>query len=164
MVNMASFDVVSEVDIQEVDNAVNQTMKEIRQRFDFKGSKAEVSLEGNELRVLAEDEFKLKSVVDILQTKAVRRKVPLKSFDYGKVETASGGMVRQVIGIQQGISKDKGREIVAAIKKAKLKVQAQIMDDQVRVSGKKRDDLQAIMQLLREKDFGIDLQFTNLRN
>lgn len=161
---MASFDVVSEVDMQEVDNAVNQTMKEIRQRFDFKGSKAEVILEGDDIRIIADDEFKLKSVIDVLQSKAVRRGVPLKSLSYGKIESASGGTVRQLVNVQRGISKEKGREIVAAIKQVKLKVQAQIMDDQVRISGKKRDDLQAVIQMLKEKDFSIELQFTNYRN
>ncbi|NLC76836.1 MAG: YajQ family cyclic di-GMP-binding protein [Clostridia bacterium] len=164
MAKDASFDVVSEVDMQEVDNAVNQTMKEIRQRFDFKGSKATVSLEGDEIKIIADDEFKLKSVIDILQSKAVRRKVPLKSLSYGKVEPASGGTVRQVVKVQRGISKEKGKEIVAAIKQMKLKVQAQIMDDQVRVSGKKIDDLQAVIQMLKQKDFGIELQFTNYRS
>lgn len=164
MAKSASFDVVSEVDMQEVDNAVNQTVKEIRQRFDFKGSKAEVSLEGDEIKIIADDEFKLKSVIDILQSKAVRRKVPLKSFSYGKIEPASGGTVRQIVKVQRGISKEKGKEIVAAIKQMKLKVQAQIMDDQVRVSGKKLDDLQAVIQMLKQKDFGIELQFTNYRS
>ncbi len=151
---MASFDVVSEVDMQEVDNAINQTMKEIRQRFDFKGSKAEISLEGEEIKIIADDDFKLKSVVDILETKAIRRDVPLKSLNYGKIEPASGGTVRQMVKIQRGISKEKGKEIIAAIKQQKLKVQSQMMDDQVRVTGKKRDDLQATIQLLKSKDFG----------
>lgn len=161
---MASFDVVSEVNLQEADNAVNQTAKEIRQRFDFKGSKVEVSLEGDEIKIIADDEFKLTSVIDILQSKAVRRNVPLKSLSYGKIEPASGGTIRQIVKIQQGISKEKGREIVAAIKQTKAKVQAQIMDDQVRVTGKKLDDLQAMIQMLKEKDFDIELQFINFRN
>ncbi|NLL17889.1 MAG: YajQ family cyclic di-GMP-binding protein [Clostridia bacterium] len=164
MAKDASFDVVSEVEMQEVDNAVNQTIKEIRQRFDFKGSKAEISLEGDEIKIIADDEFKLKSVIDILQSKAVRRNVPLKSLSYGKIEPASGGTVRQIVKVQRGISKEKAKEIVAAIKQMKLKVQAQIMDDQVRVSGKKLDDLQAVIQMLKQKDFGIELQFTNYRS
>lgn len=161
---MASFDVVSEVDMQEVDNAINQTMKEIRQRFDFKGSKAEISLEGEEIKIIADDEFKLKSVIDILETKAIRREVPLKSLDYGKIEPASGGTVRQMVKIQRGISKEKGKDIIAAIKQQKLKVQSQMMDDQVRVTAKKIDDLQATIQMLKSQDFGIELQFTNFRN
>ncbi|MFA5536922.1 MAG: YajQ family cyclic di-GMP-binding protein [Bacillota bacterium] len=161
---MASFDVVSEVDMQEVDNAINQTMKEIRQRFDFKGSKADISLEGEEIKIVADDDFKLRSVVDILETKAIRRNVPLKSLAYGKIEPASGGTVRQLVKIQRGISKEKGKEIIAAIKQQKLRVQAQMMDDQVRVTGKKRDDLQATIQLLKDKDFDLELQFTNYRD
>ncbi len=158
-----SFDVVSEVDQQEVDNAVNQTVKEISQRYDFKGSKATVVLEKETIKIHADDEYKLRSIIDILQTKAIKRGIALRAFDYGKMEEASGGTVRQVITIQRGISKEKGKDVVAAVKELKLKVQAQLMEDQVRVTAKDRDDLQAVILHLKEKDFGIELQFTNYR-
>lgn len=164
MAKNCSFDIVSEVDLQEVKNAVNQTEKEIRQRFDFKGSKSELSLEGEEIKIIADDEFKLKSVIDILQTKIIRRGISLKSLDYGKVEPAFSGNVRQIVKIQKGIDKEKSKEIVGAIKGAKLKVQAQIMDAQIRISGKNKDDLQKLIQFLKEKDFKIELQFTNFRS
>ncbi|KXG74111.1 YajQ family cyclic di-GMP-binding protein [Thermotalea metallivorans] len=164
MASNCSFDVVSEVNMQEVDNAVNQAKKELSQRYDFKGSKAEISLDKDEIKIIAEDEFRIRSIIDILQSKFVKRGVPLKSLDYGKIEPSAGGMERQIIKIQRGISKEKGKEVVAAIKASKLKVQAQIMEDQVRVSGKSKDDLQAVIQMLREKDFGIELQFTNFRS
>ena len=161
---MPSFDIVSKVEMQEVDNAVNQAVKEIDQRYDFKGSKSEVSLEKEAVKVLTEDDFRLKAIVDILQSKFIKRGLSLKSLQYGKVEPASGGMVRQQITIQQGISKEKGKEIVAAIKETKLKVQAQIQDDQVRVTGKNIDDLQETIQLLKGKDLGIELQYLNFRS
>ncbi len=160
---MPSFDIVSKVDMQEVDNAVNQTVKEIAQRYDFKGSKSEVTLEKDSIKVLADDDFKLKAVVDILQSKCVKREISLKSLQYGKAENASGGMVRQMITIQQGISKEKGKEIISVIKDTKLKVQGQIQDDQVRVTGKNIDDLQEIIKLLKGKDLGVELQFVNFR-
>ena len=164
MAKDCSFDVVSEVDMQEMDNAVNQTTKEIHQRYDFKGSKADMVIEKDSLKLTAEDEYKLGAMLDILRGKMVKRNVPLKSLKPGKVEQASGGTVRQIITIQKGISKEQGRDIVAAIKDTKLKVQAQIMEDQVRVSGAKRDDLQAVIQMLKAKDFGVDLQFVNMRS
>jgi len=161
---MPSFDIVSKVDMQEVDNAVNQTVKEIAQRYDFKGSKCEVALEKDAVRVLADDDFRLKAVIDILQSKCVKRGVSLKTLQYGIAETASGGMVRQLITIQQGVSKEKGKEIIAVIKDTKLKVQGQIQDDQVRVTGKNIDDLQEVIQLLKGKDLGIELQYINFRS
>lgn len=164
MAKECSFDVVSELAMQEVDNAVNQTVKEIKQRFDFRGSKATVSLEDEEIRIVADDDYKLKSVIDILQAKAIKRGISLKSFDYGKVEPAAQGLVRQTISLKKGIQKDKAKEIVAAIKNMKLKVQGQIMDDQVRVVGKNKDDLQQVIGELKLKDFGIDLQFINFRS
>ena len=164
MAKDCSFDIVSEVDMQEVDNAVNQTAKEISQRFDFRGSKVSVTLEGEEIKVLADDDFQLKNVIDILQTKAIKRGISIRSLDYGKVDAASGGAVRQIITVKKGITKEKGREVVAAIKDSKLKVQAQMMDDQVRVSGKNKDDLQNIMAKLKQDDFEIDLQFVNFRS
>jgi cyclic-di-GMP-binding protein len=158
-----SFDVVSRVNMQEVDNAVNQTNKEIQQRYDFKNSKSAVSLEDGNLKVVADDDFKLRSVIDILQTKLLRRQVPIANLDYGRVEEAGGGTVRQMIGLKQGIDSETARKMMKDIKNLKLKVQAQIMDDQVRVSGKKRDDLQAVIAYLKEQDYQLDLQFTNYR-
>ena len=161
---MPSFDIVSKVDMQEVDNAVNQTVKEITQRYDFKGSKSEVTLEKDAIKVLADDDFRLKAIIDILQSKFIKRGISLKALDYGKAETASGGMVRQIITIQQGISKEKGKDICAIIKETKLKVQAQIQEDQVRVTGKNIDDLQEVIQLLKGKDLEVELQFINFRS
>lgn len=161
---MPSFDVVSVVDMQEVDNAVNQAVKEIGQRYDFKGSKCEIALEKDTIKVLADDDFRLKAVVDVLQSKLVKRGVSLRALQYGKAEPASGGRVRQVITIVQGISKDKGREIIALVKETRLKVQSQIQDEQVRVSGKNINDLQEIIQLLKTKDLGLEMQFVNFRS
>ncbi len=161
---MPSFDIVSKVDMQEVDNAINQTVKEIGQRYDFKGSKSELTLEKDSLKILADDDFRLKAIVEILQSKFIKRGISPKALQYGKAETASGGMVRQIVTIQQGISKEKGKEVVAVIKDTKLKVQGQIQDDQVRVTGKNRDDLQEAIQALTGKDLGIELQFVNFRD
>ena len=160
---MPSFDIVSKVDFQEVDNAVNQAIKEISQRYDFKGTNNELELEKDGLRVLAADEYKLQAIKEILIGKLVRRNVSPKCLDYGREEPASGGAVRVRATIVQGISKEKGKEIVKLIKDSKLKVQAQIMEDQVRVSGKKIDDLQEVIQLLKGQDLGIELQFENMR-
>jgi len=160
---MPSFDIVSKVDMQEVDNAVNQAIKEIAQRYDFKGSKSEISQEKDAVKILADDDFKLKAVIDVLQSKFHKRNISIKALQYGKVEPASGGMVRQMITVQQGISKEKGKDIIAIIKEAKLKVQAQIQEDQVRVTGKNRDDLQSTIQLLKGKDLDIEMQFVNFR-
>lgn len=164
MAKAESFDVVSTVDLQEVDNAVNQTSKEIAQRYDFKGTNSSVDWDRkSEIKIETESEFRLQAIVEILKGRMVRRDVPVRSLQFGKIEEASGGRVRQTVEVAQGISTEKGREIVAAVKELKLKVQAQIMDDQVRVSGKSRDDLQAVIQALKEKDFGLALQFTNYR-
>ncbi|HWI41547.1 MAG TPA: YajQ family cyclic di-GMP-binding protein [Verrucomicrobiae bacterium] len=161
---MPSFDIVSKVDMQEVDNALNQATKEISQRYDFKGSKTEVVQEKETIKITTEDDFRLKAVVDILQSKLFKRGVSIKNLQYGKPETASGGMVRQVITIQQGVSKEKGKEIIQVIKDTKLKVQAQIQDDQVRVTGKNIDDLQEVIQTLKGKDLEIELQYINFRS
>ena len=161
---MPSFDIVSKVDMQEVDNAVNQTIKEIIQRYDFKGSKSEVALEKDGIRILADDDFRLKAIIDILQSKFIKRSLSLKSMQYEKAETASGGMIRQMITIQQGISKEKGKDINTAVKETKLKVQSQIQDDQVRVTGKNIDDLQEVIRVLKGKDLGVELQFINFRS
>ena len=159
-----TFDIVSEVELQEVDNAVNQTVKEISQRFDFRGSKSAIELvEEDQIKIISDDEYKLKSIIDILQTKMVRRGISLKFLEYGKIEPAAGATVRQLVTIKKGISTEKAKEVVAYIKELKLKVQAQIQDDQVRVSGKERDDLQKVMQALKDKDFGLELQYKNFR-
>jgi hypothetical protein len=159
-----SFDVVSKIDMAEVTNAVTQAMKEIGQRFDFKGSKSNITQEKDALVIVSDDEYKLKSVIDILQGKLVKRGVPVKNLSYGKVEAALAGTVRQKITLQQGIPIDKAKEIVKAIKDSKIKVQASIQADQVRVSGKDRDNLQTVIQLLKGKDFGVELQFDNYRS
>lgn len=162
---MPSFDIVSKTDTQEVDNAVNQAIKEMQQRYDFKGSKSELKWEKKEeITILADDDTKLNSVTDILQTKLVKRGVSLKSLEYGKVEDASGGMKRQVIKILQGIPSDKAKEITKLIKDKKLKVQTQMMDEQIRVTGKKIDDLQEVIQTLKGVDFDLPLQFINMRS
>lgn len=158
-----SFDIVSQIDLQEVKNAIEQAMKEIQQRFDFKGSKSKISLEEKEMVVISDDEYKLKSVIDILQSKLVKRGIPLKALTYQKFEEALGGTIRQKITLQEGIPQEKAKEIVKEIKQSKFKVQAQIQGDQLRVSGKNKDDLQEIMKHLKGRDFGIDMQFTNYR-
>ena len=160
---MPSFDVVSKVDLQEVDNALNQTRKEVAQRYDLKDAKTEIGWDQKEMTITSADDFKVKAVVDVLQSKLVRRNVPIKNLDYGKVEPAAGGRARQVIKVQQGIDSEKAREITKMVKSSGIKVQAQILEDQVRVNGKKKDDLQAIIQALRAGDFGIALQFVNFR-
>ena len=163
MAKDSSFDVVSEIDMQELDNSVNQVNREISQRYDFKGSEAKLELVDKELKVAAEDEYKLEAILDMLRVRLAKRNVPLRCLVPGKVEAASKGTVRQTVVVQTGIAKDKAKDIVAAVKNLKLKVQAQIMDDQVRISGAKKDDLQAVLQALKQGDFGIDLQFINMR-
>ncbi len=160
-----SFDIVSVVNLQEVLNAVQQALKEIGQRFDFKGSKSNIELnrDKNEILIVSDDEYKLKSVIDILKSKLVKRKVPLKSLIYGKIEPALSGTVKQVITLQQGIPSQKTKEIVKTIKDTKLKVQSEIQKDQVRIRGKKIDDLQSIIKFLQEKEFGIHMDFVNFR-
>ena len=159
-----SFDIVCKVDMQEVTNALDQARREIDTRYDLKGTRNEVKLEKNDITLTTADDMKLKAVVDILQSKLHKRGIPLKALEYGKVEQASGGALRQKITVQQGIPIEKAREIVRLIKDVKLKVQAAIQEDQVRVTGKNRDDLQKIIAMLREKDLGIALQFTNYRS
>jgi hypothetical protein len=161
---MPSFDIVSKVDRQEVDNAVNQARKEIEQRYDFKGTKTEIGLEEDEIRVLSSDEYKVKAAIEVLQSKLARRNVPLEALAYGDLEPAAGGRARQTITVRQGIDADNARALVKRIKDAKLKVQAQIQGDQLRVSGKKRDDLQGVIRLLKEEDIDLPLQFTNYRD
>jgi len=166
MATAYSFDVTSNIDMPEVDNAVNQARKEIGQRFDFKGSTAAIDLDQKAatLTLTAEDNFRLEAVWDVLQTRLIKRSVPVKNLKRGDIEAAAGSTVRQVITLQQGISTDAAREIVKHLKDLKLKkVQASIQGDQVRVSSPSKDDLQGAMQALRAKDFGIALQFGNYR-
>jgi cyclic-di-GMP-binding protein len=165
MADTFSFDIVSEVNLQEVDNAINQARKEITQRYDFKGSKSSIDLDLKEkkLTILSDDDFKLKAVVDILQNKLIKRGVPVKALNYGVIEPAAGSTVRQVITLRVGIDKEDARLLVKMIKDSKKKVQAQIMDDQVRVSGKAKDDLQDVMKLVREASLQFAVQFTNYR-
>ena len=160
-----SFDVVSKVDLQEVANAVQQASKEIATRFDFRGSTSKIDWDEKELALTlgSDDAGKLKSVVDILETRLVKRSVPLKALSFGVMDKALGGTVRQKVSMQKGIPTDKAREIVKIVKNSKRKVQAAIQGDQVRISGKNKDDLQAVMQSLKATDLGIDMQFTNYR-
>ncbi len=159
-----SFDVACKIDMQEVTNALDQARREIETRYDLKGSKNEVTLEKTDITITAADDMKLKAVVDILQSRLHKRGVPLKALTYGTVEQASGGALRQKIALQQGIPIEKAKEIVRMIKDSKVRVQAAIQEDHVRVSGKNRDDLQKIIAMLRDKDLGIALQFTNYRS
>jgi uncharacterized protein YajQ (UPF0234 family) len=160
-----SFDVVSKVDLQEVSNALQQALKEIHTRYDLKDSKSDIHLDDKEALVLTSaDEYKLKAVNDVLQTKLVKRGVSLKALTYGAIEPAAGSTVRQKVSLQQGIPIEKAREIVKLVKNSKLKVQASIQGDFVRVSGKDRDTLQQVIATIKQSDFGIDMQFTNYRS
>jgi uncharacterized protein YajQ (UPF0234 family) len=159
----ASFDVVSSVDLQEVKNAISQAMKEIVTRFDLKGSNSDIVLTGEEITLTSADEFKLKAVRDVLEGRLVKRNVPLKALTFGEIEKALGQTARQKVTLLKGIPSDKAREIVKVIKNTKLKVQAAIQGEQVRVTGKNRDDLQSVIRVLKETDLGIDMQFTNYR-
>ena len=160
----ASFDVVSKIDPQELDNALNQARKEIAGRFDFKHSIASIESDETTITVLADDELKLRNVIDIIQSKAVKRGIDLRAFDLSKApEAASGSTLRQRIAVRAGIPKDQSRKLIDAIKSSKLKVQAQVQDEQIRVSGKSKDDLQKVQQMLKGLDFELPLQFTNYR-
>ena len=163
MAKNSSFDIVSQIDMQELDNALNQTRKEIAQRYDFRGSNASLELNGDELKLAAEDEYKLGAILDILRQRMAKRGLSLRALEPGKVEPAAKGSVRQTVKLKQGIDKETAKKITAAIKAAKIKVTAQVQDNQVRASGPKKDDLQAVIQLVKGQDFGIDLQFINLR-
>lgn len=165
MADTYSFDVVSRIDMQEMKNVVDQTLKEIGQRYDFKGTKTELTLKekDRQLIVISDDDYKLRAVLDILKAKCVKRNVSLKGLTYGKVEEALGGTVRQVISIQSGLPEDKAKSITKSIKEAKFKAQGQIQGEQVRVQSKSKDELQAVMKHLKEQDFGLDLQFENYR-
>lgn len=158
-----SFDIVSKVDFPEVSNAVTMAMKEIATRYDFKGSKSSVTLEKEELVLVSDDEYKLDQLKDVLLSKLIKRNVPVKNLDYGKIEGASGGTVRQRAKLIQGIDKEQAKKINTIIKNSGLKVKSQIQDDQIRVSGKNRDDLQAIIAAVRGADLSIEVQFLNFR-
>ena len=160
MAKDSSFDIVSKVEMQEVINAVHQAQKEIEQRFDFKNSKSSLELQDEKIILVSDDDFKLRNVIDILESKLVKRQVSLKALEYGKVQPAAGDTVRQEVKLVQGISQDKGKEINKLIKD---KVSSSIQGDQVRVTGKNKDDLQEVIALLRKQDLGIDLQFINYR-
>ncbi len=158
-----TFDIVSRVDLQEVRNAVDQSIRELRTRFDFKGSRSDIIYDGEEITLVGDDEFKLKNVIDILETKMVKREINLKALRYGKIEPAAKDTVRQKVSLVQGLDKDRAKVITKLVKDSKLKVQVAIQGDQVRISGKNRDDLQAIMQIIKDHDFDIPLQFVNYR-
>lgn len=163
MASESSFDIVSKMDMQELTNAIDQTEREIANRFDFKNSKSELKVEKDVLVILSDDEYKLTAVVDILQSKMIKRGLPIKNLDYGKVEPASLGTVRQRIQLKQGIDQENAKKINILIRDSKLKVKSQIQGDQIRVTGKSRDDLQEIIQMLRKAELTVDLQFTNLK-
>jgi uncharacterized protein YajQ (UPF0234 family) len=159
-----SFDIVSELNFQEVDNAVNQARKEISTRFDFRGSKSEIQYENKEIRLIGDDDYKMKSVRDILESKLVKRGVSLKALDYQKEEEGSMGAKKQLIKLISGLSKEKAKEVVASIKDSKLKVQPAIQGEQVRVTSKSIDELQMVIQHLKSKELGVALQFINMRS
>jgi cyclic-di-GMP-binding protein len=159
----SSFDIVSKVDLSEVTNAINIAMKEISTRYDFKGSKSDISLDKEELVLISDDEYKLEQLKDVLLGKLIKRGVPVKNLDYGKIEGASGGTVRQRAKLVSGIDKENAKKITAIIKNSGVKVKSQVQDDQVRVTGKSRDDLQMIISLVKEADLTVDVQFMNYR-
>ncbi|WP_203364176.1 YajQ family cyclic di-GMP-binding protein [Bacillus sp. REN10] len=158
-----SFDIVSKVDFAEVTNAIQMAMKEIQTRYDFKGSKSDIKLDKEELILVSDDDYKLEQLKDVLIGKLIKRSVPIKNLDYGKVEGASGGTVRQRAKMVQGIDKDTAKKINALIKQSGLKVKSQIQDDQMRVTGKNKDDLQQVIAAVRGADLPIDVQFVNFR-
>ena len=158
-----SFDIVCNIDLQSVKNAIQQTLKEVRQRFDFKGTTSDITLEDESLVLLSENDLRLRNIIEILKTRLFKCGVPIKALGFGQIEPAAKGMVRLRIAIQKGIPTEKSREIVKLVKQTKLKVQVQIQDDQVRVSGKKKDDLQEVINLLKDNDLNIEMQFANFR-
>ena len=159
-----SFDIVCEVNMQEIDNAINQAKREIETRFDFKDSKSEIKFDGSDITLVSDDDFKLKNVVDILEAKIIKRGLDIRALNYAKIEPAAADTVKQQVSIRQGIETDLAKDIVKEIKKSKIKVQASIQGDKVRVSGKNRDDLQAVIKLVNEKEYDVPLQFTNYRS
>jgi uncharacterized protein YajQ (UPF0234 family) len=158
-----SFDIVSKLEMQELSNAVQQAEKEIETRFDFKGSKSEIKLEKQSLVIISDDEYKLKSVIDILQSKMIKRGISLKHMEFGKIEPASGGTVRQTVTLKEGIDQANAKIINNLIRDSKIKVKSQIQGDQLRVTGKSKDDLQQVIQLLKQSDIPVELQFINFR-
>ena len=163
MASEASFDIVSRVDLQELDNALNQARQEIGNRFDFKHSKTSIESDGKKITLVSDDEMKMRNVVDIVQSKAVRRGIDVKAFDFGQVEPAAGSTVRQVIAVRSGIPKEKSKPLLEKIKTLKLKVNAQFQDEQIRVSGKNKDDLQKVIATLKAMEYELPLQFVNYR-
>ncbi len=163
MVKDASFDIVSQVNFQEVTNALMQAEKEIEQRFDFKNSKSSLKLEGEKIILVSDDEFKLRNVVDILESKLVKRQVSLRALEYGKIQPAAGDTVRQEVKLINGLAQDKAKQIMKVLRDSKIKVTSSIQGDQIRVAGKNKDDLQAVIALLKNEDFGVELQFINYR-
>ncbi|MGF2941601.1 YajQ family cyclic di-GMP-binding protein [Enterococcus xiangfangensis] len=163
MAKDASFDIVSELNKEEVKNGIQIALKELKNRFDFKGSIFEIKLEANQLVIKAEDEYKLEQVKDVLFSKLIKRGVPLKNIQFSTSEHALGGNARQTADLVSGIDKESAKKITTAIKNSKLKVKAQIQDDQLRITGKNRDDLQKVISLVKEIDLPIDVQFTNYR-
>lgn len=161
---MPSFDVVSKLNMQEADNAVNQARKELATRYDFRGSKSIIDWDKVKINLTADDDFKMRSLTDILKEKAVRRGIDIRALDFGKIEEAAGGLVKREVTLKQGVPIEMARDIVRSVKDSKIKVQAQIQEDQVRVSGKKRDDLQAAIALIKSKNYDIPLQFVNYRD
>jgi len=160
---MPSFDIVSKIDLQEVDNAINQARKEIATRYDFRGSKSRIDWDKEKIDVVADDDFKMRQLMDIIKEKAVRRTIDVRALDIGKPEEGPGGLIKCEIKLKQGVPVETAREMIKAIKDSKIKVQAQIQEDQVRVSGKKRDDLQEAITLIRGKGYDLPLQFVNFR-
>lgn len=163
MASESSFDIVSKMDMQELNNAMQQATREIETRFDFKGSKSSITLEKEEIVIVSDDDFKLGNVLDILHAKMAKRSISLKGLNYGKVEPASSGTVRQRLSIKQGLDQDNCKTIHQLLKDSKLKIKSQTQGDQIRVTGKSKDDLQQAMQLLRQADLPVELQFTNYR-
>ncbi|MCH3950290.1 MAG: YajQ family cyclic di-GMP-binding protein [Acidaminococcus sp.] len=163
MAKNSSFDIVSQIDMQELDNALNQTRKEISQRYDFRGSSASIELVDDALKLTAEDDYKLGAILDMLRQRMAKRGLSLRCLEPGKIEPAAKGTVRQSVALKQGIDRETAKKIIGAIKASKIKVTTQQMDNQIRVSGPKKDDLQAVIQLVRSQDFGIDVQFINMR-
>jgi cyclic-di-GMP-binding protein len=162
---MPSFDIVCKCDLQEVDNAINQAQKELSQRYDFKGSKSKIEWDKKkEITLVGDDEYKLKAVLDILQTKMIKRNISIKNCEFGKIEPSFEGTVRQKITLQMGIPVEKAKEINKLVKDSKLKVTSQFQDEQIRVTGKKRDDLQEVMGMMKKNDLGLDFQFVNFRD
>ena len=163
MASESSFDVVSRIDEQELDNALNQARKEVEGRFDFKHSKTSIECDGKKITIVSDDELKMKNVIDILQGRAIKRGIDIKAFEFGALEPAASGTVRQIITLRTGIPKDKSKALTEKIKSLKLKVNAQYQDEQLRVSGKDRDALQAVIAALKAMDFELPLQFVNYR-